>query len=247
MNEKRVVVKNTISSKGFAAEMERIRCAANGGRVKKFDLETKLEEVGIPEVVIMVMASEGFEKSRIPSAVKKWVEGYSGKGTPSLWLSGGSGAGKSTAAAWAVRELIETSDTPILLANGCKFVAVSDLVHGTWMGSGLYGEGNKWRLIEPFTTCPLLVLDDLGSCVRNGREECAVLREVINKRWSHMLPTIYTTQYGLSEYCRSLERAGADIHDTTSMSNRIIASLSNYVGRDDKLVQQHFVPIRWAE
>lgn len=75
MNEKRVVVKNTISSKGFAAEMERIRCAANGGRVKKFDLETKLEEVGIPEVVIMVMASEGFEKSRIPSAVKKWVEG----------------------------------------------------------------------------------------------------------------------------------------------------------------------------
>lgn len=247
MNEKLVVVKNTISSEDLAAQMKKMGCAGNGGRAKEFDLEEELAKAGVPEVVVKVMAFEGFDECRIPLAVKNWVEGYSGKGTSSLWLSGGSGAGKSTAAAWAVKGIVEASGEPESLADGCKFVAVSDLVHGTWMGSGLYGEGNKWRLIEPLTTCPLLVLDDLGSCVRQGREECSVVREVVDKRWGHMLPTIYTTQYGLEEYCNSLVKAGADIHDTTSMANRIIASLGNYVGRDDRLVKQHFVPIRWPE
>lgn len=189
MNEKLVVVKNTISSEDLAAQMKKMRCAGNGGRAKEFDLEEKLAKAGVPEVVVKVMASEGFDECRIPLAVKNWVEGYSGKGTSSSWLSGGSGAGKSTAAAWAVKGIVEASGEPESLADGCKFVAVSDLVHGTWMGSGLYGEGNKWRLIEPLTTCPLLVLDDLGSCVRQGREECSVVREVVDKRWGHMLPT----------------------------------------------------------
>lgn len=243
MNEKLVVVKNTISSEDFVAQMKKMRCAGNGGREKEFDLEEKLVKAGVPEVVIKVMVSEGFDECRIPLAVKKWVGGYSGKGTSSLWLSGGSGVGKSTTAAWAVQEIVKASENPLSLVNGCKFVTVSDLVHGTWMGSGLYGEGNKWRLIEPLTTCPLLVLDDLGSCVRQGREECAVVREVVDKRWGNMLPVIFTTQYGLEEYCDSLVRAGADIHDTTSMARRILASLGDYIGVDDGLVRQHFVPI----
>lgn len=247
MNEKLIVVKNIISSEDFVAQMKKMRCAGKGGSAKEFDLEEKLAKAGVPEVVIKVMASEIFDESRISPLVKIWVEEYAGKGTPSLLISGGSGVGKSTTAAWAVKEIIEASEDPVSLADGCKFMAVSDLVHGTWMGSGLYGEGNKWRLIEPLATCPLLVLDDLGSCVLQGREECAVVRELVDGRWGRMLPTIYTTQYGLSEYCGSLEKAGADIHDTTSMANRIIASLANYVGRDDKLVQQHFVPIRWPE
>ena len=248
MKEKRVTVRNTISPEDFAACMRKIRLEGNSVRKKKeLSLEEKLANAGVPEVIIKGMASEGFDECRISPLVKAWVEEYAGKGTPSLWISGGGGAGKSTAAAWAVKEIIEAPEPPTSLADDCKFVAVSDLVHGTWMGSGLYGRGNKWRLIEPLAACPLLVLDDLGSCVRQGIEECAVVREVVDRRWARMLPTIYTTRYGLGEYCGLLEKAGADIHDTASMANRIIASLSNYVGRDDKLVQQHFAPIRWAE
>lgn len=109
MNEKLVVVKNTISSEDFVAQMKKMGCAGNGGGAKEFDLEEKLVKAGVPEVVIKVMASEGFDECRIPLAVKKWVEGYSGKGTSSLWLSGGSGAGKSTAAAWVVKGIVEAS------------------------------------------------------------------------------------------------------------------------------------------
>lgn len=247
MNEKLVVVKNTISSEDFVAQMEKTGFVGNDGRAKVFDLEAKLADVGVPEVVIRVMASVGFDECRISPSVKTWVEEYAGKGTSSLWISGGSGVGKSTTAAWAVKEIVKASENPCSLIDNCKFVTVSDLVHGTWMGSGLYGEGNKWRLIEPLTTCSLLVLDDLGSCVRQGREECAVVREVIDKRWGRMLPTVFTTQYGLEEYCDSLVKAGADIHDTTSMARRILASLGNYTGVDDGLVRQHFIPIRRRE
>lgn len=238
-----VIVPTTISREEFDRRMEEARLSKKESKPKEFDLDAKLADLGIPEVVIKVMRSEGFDEGRISPLVKAWVEGYGGKGTSSLWISGGSGVGKSTTAAWAVQEIVKASENPLSLVNGCKFVTVSDLVHGTWMGSGLYGEGNKWRLIEPLTTCPLLVLDDLGSCVRQGREECAVVREVVDKRWGNMLPVIFTTQYGLEEYCDSLVRAGADIHDTTSMARRILASLGDYIGVDDELVRQHFVPI----
>lgn len=124
MNEKLVVVKNTISSEDFVAQMKKMRFAGNGGRAKGFDLEEKLAKAGVPEVVVKVMASEGFDECRIPLAVNNWVKGYSGKGTSSLWLSGGSGAGKSTAAAWAVKGIVEASGSPNLwpmVANSWLF------------------------------------------------------------------------------------------------------------------------------
>lgn len=247
MSEGSIYVQTTISPEGFARCLGKMGVVNSNSKPEEIDLEKALAHAGVPEVVIKVMASENFNVSRIPPSVEEWAKEYTGGGTPSLWISGGSGVGKSTAAAWAVKEIIQLAESPQSLADGCKFVTVSDLVHGTWMGSGFYGEGNKWRLIEPLATCPLLVLDDLGSCIRHGKEECAVVRELVDKRWAHMLPTVYTTQYGLGEYCGSLEAAGANKHDTTSMANRILASLSNYVGRDDGLIQQHFVPMRWGE
>lgn len=71
MKEKRVTVKNTISPEDFAACMRKIRLEDNSVRKKKeLSLEEKLANVGVPEVVIKVMASEGFDECRIPLAVK---------------------------------------------------------------------------------------------------------------------------------------------------------------------------------
>lgn len=244
MSEGSVTVQTTISREGLAKRMEKMGLATKDGRNKEFNLDTKLVDAGVPEVVIKLMASKGFDECRIPSSVKSWVNEYAGKGTSSLWISGGSGVGKTTTATWAVKRIVESSEDPLSLVNGCKFMTVSDLVHGTWMGSGLYGEESKWRLVEPLATCPLLVLDDLGSCVRQGKEECAVVREVVDKRWGHMLPTVFTTQYGLEEYCDSLVKAGADIHDTVSMSRRILAALGSYISVDEEAIRQHYIPMR---
>lgn len=76
MKEKRVTVKNTISPEDFAACMRKIRLEDNSVRKKKeLSLEEKLANVGVPEVVIKVMASEGFDECRIPLAVKKMGRG----------------------------------------------------------------------------------------------------------------------------------------------------------------------------
>ena len=210
------------------------------GMTKGTDGAATIEDTGAPKVAIRVIDSPDFDESRIPDKVRDWTALYNGAETPSLWLSGGSRAGKTVTACWITVQLIRNR---ITACENIRFVAVSDLVRDIWMGSGFYGDGNKWRAIQPFTTCELLILDDLGTCVQQGKEECAVIREIADKRWASLLPTIYTTQYGLNEYLAKLRRAGADERDTASLSNRILASLSDYLSQNEEEIRAHFVPM----
>lgn len=201
-----------------------------------------LEDSGFSELVLSVLSDESFDASRIPEKALNWLSSYQGKKTPSLWVSGGSGSGKTTLACWLVKSLAERSskDGAVLDAT---FVPVADLVRDTWMGASYYGEGNKWRSIRPLTTCELLVLDDLGTCVKQGKEECAVVREVVDKRYTSMLPTIFTTQFGLREYCTMLRNAGADEHDVSSLRNRVLTSMSGYIRQDAAAIEANHVAI----
>ena len=198
---------------------------------------------GFSELVLSVLSDESFDPSRIPEKALNWLSSYQGKKTSSLWVSGGSGSGKTTLACWLVNALIEHSEKNGEVAPSATFVPVADLVRDTWMGSSYYGEDNKWRSIRPLTTCDLLVLDDLGTCVKQGKEECAVVREVVDKRYTSMLPTIFTTQFGLREYCVMLRRAGADEHDVTSLINRILASMSGYLRQDASSIEANHIAL----
>lgn len=202
-----------------------------------------LGDSGFSGLVLSVLSDESFDSSRIPEKALNWLSSYQGKKTPSLWVSGGSGSGKTTLACWLVKALIESSVKNGEMAPSATFVSVADLVRDTWMGSSYYGEDNKWRSIRPLTTCDLLVLDDLGTCVKQGKEECAVVREVVDKRYTSMLPTIFTTQFGLREYCAMLRRAGADEHDVTSLINRILASMSGYLRQDASSIEANHIAV----
>lgn len=208
------------------------------GVAKRWNSTATIEDTGVPKVAVRVIDSPEFDELRIPDKVRDWVVHYSGAETPSLWLSGGSRAGKTVTACWIMMQLIRRQ-----AATDIRFVAVSDLVREIWMGSSFYGDGNKWHSIKPFTTCELLVLDDLGTCVQQGKDECAVVREITDKRWASLLPTIYTTQYGLNEYLAKLKHAGADAHDTASLANRILASMSDYLSQSEEAIRAHFVPM----
>ena len=202
-----------------------------------------LGDSGFSELVLSVLSDESFDPSRIPEKALSWLSSYQGKKTPSLWVSGGSGSGKTTLACWLVKALIESSVKNGEMVPSATFVSVADLVRDTWMGSSYYGEDNKWRSIRPLTTCDLLVLDDLGTCVKQGKEECAVVREVVDKRYTSMLPTVFTTQFGLREYCTMLRNAGADEHDVSSLRNRVLASMSGYIKQDAVEIEANHVAI----
>lgn len=223
-----------------------LRCVGLMGMPKKGhrppDSRELLVDSGFSELVLSVLSDESFDPSRIPEKALNWLSSYQGKKTPSLWVSGGSGSGKTTLACWLARSLAERSPKDGVVLD-IIFVPVADLVRDTWMGSSYYGEENKWRSIRPLTNCGLLVLDDLGTCVRQGKEECAVVREVVDKRYTSMLPTVFTTQFGLREYCTMLRNAGADEHDVSSLRNRVLASMSGYIKQDAVEIEANHVAI----
>lgn len=220
---------------GLMGMPKKKRCPPDSGAL--------LGNSGFSELVLSVLSDACFDLGRIPERARIWLSAYQGKGTPSLWVSGGSGSGKTTLACWIVKELVERSAKVGETAPSTTFVPVADLVRDTWMGASYYGEENKWRSIRPLTTCDLLVLDDLGTCVKQGKEECAVVREVVDKRYTSMLPTIFTTQFGLREYCKMLRKAGADEHDVTSLINRVLASMSGYLGQDASSIEANHVSL----
>lgn len=231
-----------ISRKTFdrLKEIGYLGIAQSKGTAKRSNSTATIESTGAPKVAVRVIDSPEFDESRIPDKARGWAARYSGAETPSLWLSGGSRAGKTVTACWIMMQLIRKQAATF---EDIRFAAVSDLVREIWMGSSFYGDGNKWRSVKPFTKCELLVLDDLGTCVQQGKDECAVVREIADKRWASLLPTIYTTQYGLNEYLAKLRRAGADEHDTASLANRILASMSNYLSQSEEAIRAHFVPM----
>lgn len=235
-----VTVRTTISIEEYReikAQMEEARPKMYGG----WDRGSYLKAAGVSRVYISFI-DEKRGVYHAPVGVELWTRAYHGVGTPSLWISGGTGAGKTTAAIWALSEVGKRSAAEGLSGKRAAYVRVPTLVNEVWMGASLYGPENRHVQIKKYKGCELLVLDDLGSCSR-GREECAAVREIVDHRWSEELPTIFTTQYGLSEYAGILRRAGADDHDIDSLKSRIIASVGGYLGVTKERVKENIVTI----
>lgn len=104
------------------------------------------------------------------------------KGT-SLILTGGPGTGK-THLACAIANAVINEHLAVV-----RFIAVSAMLRRIKETYGGHTEATETQVINGFSTCDLLIVDEIG--VQNGSEhEKLLLFEVLNNRYGSLLPTI---------------------------------------------------------
>ena len=100
------------------------------------------------------------------------------------WVFGPRGTGKTHLASSALESLVDGGRT------GCKVTAqrLSQLLKDTFDGRGDYAE-----VLGRYCQAQVLLLDDLGKA-RCTEWFGAALYDLVDWRWSHLLPTIVTSQ-----------------------------------------------------
>ncbi|MBO7674437.1 MAG: ATP-binding protein [Atopobiaceae bacterium] len=160
------------------------------------DLMAAARAAGVPERYVGVVPDES-RNSQLAEGVSYYVHGTSGDGKTTKaaqmlegWLAAGMGT-----ALWvsSIGLLAEIADT-----------------YG--------GRGSEVEVVARYSSCGLLVIDDLGK-ERATAWALSKLFEIINNRYSggtepgRATPTIITTQYGSAELGRRLSHEGG-VHET---------------------------------
>lgn len=109
-----------------------------------------------------------------------------------IMMIGSYGSGKTHLAAAIIHEMIEKHNV------GGVLVTVPDLLAAIRRSYGNREEADLQHLFDTVKKSPLLVLDDLGAENANAwvREE---LFKLLNARYEYELPTIFTTNFSMSE------------------------------------------------
>ncbi len=182
-----------------------------------------MAEAGVPPVVLDAVG----EMARpVPEAVRLWLDELASSRPPWLWLSGGTGAGKSCDAAWALGQAVSRG----LVARG-RWAKVEGLAE-RWDGANLYGQGGKAAAVRDEREAPLLVLDGLGEeppC--RGALDAAWA--VLSWRHDRMLPTVLTSQLSGAAYRDRLSRY--DRAKAAALFSRIMGGLSGYRGNRHRI------------
>ncbi|QMU67288.1 ATP-binding protein [Streptacidiphilus sp. P02-A3a] len=108
---------------------------------------------------------------------------------PSLLMAGVVGAGKTYQAYGAVRHLVQSG-----LGVRWRATTAADLYAELRPRPGTDSE----RELAAVARCPLLILDDLGAAKASDWTEEITYR-LINRRYTHMLPTLITTNLRISD------------------------------------------------
>jgi len=171
-----------------------------------------------PEELIEALESIGVP-SRFRSATVKRLE----KTTDSLYLTGPRGTGKTHMAAAIVREIV-SDKTPSHSLSGVQWTSAPDLlleIRATFRDGS---ERSEMGIIEQYSDCRLLVLDDLGA-EKTSEWSLQTLYTIIDRRYREERQTIITSNLSLdelaaqvddriasrlSELCRVVVLAGAD-------------------------------------
>lgn len=175
-------------------------------------------EAGVPPVVMARMADLA---RPMPEEAGTWLHELRSTRPPWLWLMGGSGAGKSCTAAWALGEAVSRG----LVARG--LMASAEGLAERWDGANLYGQGGKAQAVAAEREAPLLVIDGLGEeppC----RGALDALWAVVCWRHDRMLPTVLTSQLSGADYRDRLARF--DRPKAAALFSRIMAGLSAFGG-----------------
>lgn len=139
-----------------------------------------------------------------------------------MYIYGNQGTGKTTMACGIANGL---SDRGL----GVRFYSVTSLMQE------LRNDKRRGPAYDEATTAPYLVLDDIGQELPTGWA-MSMLYDVINERYSNMLPTIYTSNYDLGGLASRI-RDKADPNVAASIVSRIRETCMAYrmIGNDGRL------------
>jgi DNA replication protein DnaC len=127
------------------------------------------------------------------SAARAYLEQFDTRGMKgaSLVFAGKPGNGKSLLAMIVAQELCRRGYSA-LYATWQELILE---IRRTW---GREGEGREWDVIERYATTDLLVLDEIGVTAGSDSEK-AMIFNIIDRRYSDMLPTVFVTNLGRKE------------------------------------------------
>lgn len=111
-----------------------------------------------------------------------------------IYLHGPKGTGKTTLTACMANDLL----SKVKQVSFTNFFEISKAIRATYGGAG-----NEGDLIERIGTIDFLFLDDLGTerLKKDGEDTWMQERifEIVNKRYNHRKPTVFTSNYGLNQ------------------------------------------------
>lgn len=194
---------------GKMAEIARIQAEEDRAReeaAKKRAIE-RCRSAGIGKLYLNAEISE-------PACIR-YVNGFADANGKGLYLLGGVGAGK-THEACALAKAFLFSGYSVKVTTT---LAMLNSIHSTY-------DGAKNDDVMAFCRADVLFLDDLGKENANSWA-MTTLFEVINYRYENMLPTIFTSQYGLDSLERRLSRS-SEVESAKAIVSRI-AQMSQIV------------------
>lgn len=192
--------------------------------------------IGFP--LIVCDALEGLAHP-IPEAVRKWAGSYRGVRTPWLWITGGTGAGKTcTAAVAAVEARRHASRSGAFTFETARHI--TEIVDGSGNYRDRTGHETKHEAMAKWIEAELLIVDDLG-LERKTATSWATLSRLFDERQAEKRPTIITCPYSGSQWLHSYE-GSTDRHEIMRLAGRIGDALCGWTG-DTAAMKAHRIDL----
>lgn len=164
----------------------------------------------------------------VSEKVTSWGIEFNGIGTPWLWITGGTGAGKTCNAAIATILAAQKVDEAKGKAINFVFVTARDMteiVDGSGNYSGRDSKLTKHEVRRQWLNADLLIVDDLG-LERHTSTSWDTISRVLDGRQSEKLPTVITCPYSGASWVKKYNRE--DPHETYRLASRIADALSGW-------------------
>lgn len=194
------------------------------------------EQAGFSRTTIRAL---GNLSKPIPRRADDWGNEYGGAESPSLWLTGGAGSGKTTTAAAAIAIAGHRVDDGEAQGGNFVFKSCADIVESVDSSSRYYdrhGGKSKYDLRRMLVEADVLIVDDAG-LERATKSGWDTLSTVIAKRCEDMRPTVYTCPYSSSVWFGHYEAIGIDPHEIARLKGRIGDSLAGWTGSKETMLK----------
>ncbi len=194
------------------------------------------EAAGVPMIYAQTL---GCLSKPLPERAKDWGNEYRGAGSPSLWLTGGAGSGKTTTAVAAIAMAGHRVDEGEAQGGSFIFRSARDITESVDSSSNYYdrhGGKSKYELRGQLINADVLIVDDAG-LERATRSGWDTLSYIIDKRYQSMKPTIFTCPYSGSVWFGHYEAIGIDPHEIARLKGRIGDSLAGWTSSRETMLK----------